>query len=428
MIREGVSKVGDFIWRKDSERDDTSSSSSSDESDEEQKQAGSGVATPLDPKQPKAYAGTLPPFKSLSETTNDNKATFDSMLSAANPLSRSPTPRADRFDKLKPPRIDVGGSPLSTPALLSPRQGATEFFGPDEASQELTAIASASSKDQQEVGDSNKALTLRSREWSLAERNPSMPRRTQASKREVARVRALILSSGIKAMEIARRAQEPQPMFAPVTTTVTLATMTDGGHPNHHSHSHQKTLAAGEGTGLSWTDVQGLVAFFDDNAKANNGMNGNALSLTAKQADLFPATARVLEDSIERSTSALEAAEGTLTSATAPGLQGRAEALRARLATDLTERTRRCADEADEAARDLLVVQRLEAKRATDAMDKMLRRRRRRFRWVRRAGWLALEYALVGLMWYVWFVVMLFRVLGGIGSGVWSGVRWLLWL
>ena len=247
-------------------------------------------------------------------------------------------------------------------------------------------------------------------------------------------MRALILSSGIKAMEIARRAQEPQPLFAPpsTTTAMTLATMDDGSgqpYPHHHPHNHQKTLVAGEGTGLSWTDVQGLVAFFDETAngaKTNGGANG--LALTARQADLFPATARVLEDSMERSTTALRASGAEFTSTTGAGLQGRAEALRARLATDLAERTRRCADDADDAARELLATRRLEAKRATDLMDSMLRRRRRRFRWARRAGWLVLEYLLVGLMWYVWFVVMICRVFAGLGHGVWGAVRWLLWL
>ena len=44
------------------------------------------------------------------------------------------------------------------------------------------------------------------------------------------------------------------------------------------------------------------------------------------------------------------------------------------------------------------------------------------------AGWLALEWALVGLMWYVWFIVTIFRMFLGIGRGVWGVARWLLWL
>jgi hypothetical protein len=63
-----------------------------------------------------------------------------------------------------------------------------------------------------------------------------------------------------------------------------------------------------------------------------------------------------------------------------------------------------------------------------DTIDNMLRKRRRRFRWVRRGLWLTVEWALVGAMWYVWFVVVIFRIFFGVGRGIWSGVRWLLWL
>jgi hypothetical protein len=90
--------------------------------------------------------------------------------------------------------------------------------------------------------------------------------------------------------------------------------------------------------------------------------------------------------------------------------------------------TQQATDEADEVNQDLVVGQRLKVKVVMDGMDKMLRRRRRRFRWVRRAGWLAVEWALVGFMWYVWFVVMIARVVLGVGKGVVRGVRWLLWL
>ncbi|GKT91564.1 UPF0183 domain-containing protein [Colletotrichum tofieldiae] len=90
--------------------------------------------------------------------------------------------------------------------------------------------------------------------------------------------------------------------------------------------------------------------------------------------------------------------------------------------------TRAAADEADETSRDLTLGQRLKIKHTLDVIEKMLRRRRRRFRWVRRAMWLAVEWVLVGFMWYVWFVVMILRVFWGVGQGAVGAVRWLLWL
>ncbi|KAG6026275.1 hypothetical protein E4U41_001288, partial [Claviceps citrina] len=90
--------------------------------------------------------------------------------------------------------------------------------------------------------------------------------------------------------------------------------------------------------------------------------------------------------------------------------------------------SRRAGDLADETSRDLALGQPLRVKAVVDTMSKMLRRRRRRLRWVRRAVWLTVEWLLVGLMWYVWAMVMILRVLLGMGRGVVGSVRWLLWL
>src|SRR5690606_26613853 len=46
------------------------------------------------------------------------------------------------------------------------------------------------------------------RQWSITDRTPFPEQQTKLYKREIARVRALILSSGIKAKEINRRANE----------------------------------------------------------------------------------------------------------------------------------------------------------------------------------------------------------------------------
>lgn len=159
----------------------------------------------------------------------------------------------------------------------------------------------------------------------------------------------------------------------------------------------------------------------------NARSRANMLSRPTAQMEAYPLAARVLGSSARaaedewREEAESFAARGSLV------LQERVEALRTRV-RDQSEMTRAAADEADEVSRDLVVGQRLKVKRVVDVMEKMLRRRRRRFRWLRRGGWLALEWALVGFMWYVWFVVMIARVIFGVGKGFVRGVRWLLWL
>jgi hypothetical protein len=143
---------------------------------------------------------------------------------------------------------------------------------------------------------------------------------------------------------------------------------------------------------------------------------------------IYPFAARTLSASVQSSASHFHTLASHFAATTSPALIRRAEALQKQVADDLTALAQSAIDAADDANHDLVVGQRLKVKRAVDTMEKMLRRRRRRFRWVRRAGWLAVEWVLVGFMWYVWFVVMIVRVVFGVGKGVVKGIRWLLWL
>ena len=70
----------------------------------------------------------------------------------------------------------------------------------------------------------------------------------------------------------------------------------------------------------------------------------------------------------------------------------------------------------------------LALKQLSDTLDKGVRKRRRRLRWVRRAGFVVLEWTLVGMLWWVWLIVMAFKLLRGVFRGAISGVRWVLWL
>lgn len=146
------------------------------------------------------------------------------------------------------------------------------------------------------------------------------------------------------------------------------------------------------------------------------------------EADLFPVTAQVLGTAIQTSRQRWESAAESFRYRTRNDMNGQIEHLRTRLQLDLSAMTRAAAEEADEVSGDLVDGQRRKVKAVVDVIDKLSRRRRRRFRWARRAGWLALEWALVGFMWYVWLVVMIARVFLGVGKGFVRGVRWLLWL
>ncbi|KAI0380181.1 hypothetical protein F5Y04DRAFT_257618 [Hypomontagnella monticulosa] len=413
MIRGSVSKVTDLIWKKDSDGEGGTSTSSDSDSDEEPKRGRFRESVPLsrnssrrrDGNRQKNYLDVMPPFKSAS-ISNDKPVSEEVDALTVTTASSRPS-RSPRFDRLKPPRIDIrNASPTSSDLkpVLKARFARDSDVSDAEShgrnSLDLTKSRTAS-KDLSEImplpqlPTDSRRLSQPARHWSISNRSPSPNDISQLSRREVARLRALILCSGIKAMEISRRAHEPHPLF-----------------------SSDKDFRAGATPGLPWSDVSRFLGPQDD----------KLARLAAPETQLYTATARVLGESIERGLLTTDTSTAKFVGETAPKLHRRVDALHDRVGGQLVEMTRRAADEADEVNRDLVDSQRLKVKRVVDTMDKMLRRRRRRFRWVRRAGWLAVEWVLVGFMWYVWFVVMIARVVLGVGKGVVGVVRWLLWL
>ncbi|KAI1392895.1 uncharacterized protein F4822DRAFT_145723 [Hypoxylon trugodes] len=412
MIRGGVSKVTDLLWKKDSDGE-SSSTSSSEDSDDESKRgrireptaSRSTSRRPRDNDRGKNYLDVMPPFKSASITQDNPLSEEGDTLALAHTPSRPG--RSPRFDRLKPPRIDIRKASPPTSDLGRTKSRLIRDSDVSDAESRSRDSASYGDKSRSISRDLNevpalpapealqnrprmgsRSLSQGARHWSISNRSPS-PKGGKISRREVARLRALILCSGIKAMEISRRAYEPHPLFAPDNNKAAM--------------------------GLPWADVS---RFTPD----------SLATLTAPETQLYPATARALAESIDRSVHVSETSTTKFSSDTATSLKHRVETLHNRVGGELATLTHNAADEADELGRDLVGNQRLKAKRVADTMDKMLRRRRRRFRWVRRAGWLAVEWALVGFMWYVWFMVMIARVVLGVGKGIVGVGRWLLWL
>jgi hypothetical protein len=217
------------------------------------------------------------------------------------------------------------------------------------------------------------------RQWSISDQAVSVAY-GPTTKREVARVRALRLSSGIKAKEISRRA----------------AALVD--------IRQEKPL------------YSELVPF--------------------AQQDVFPVpksqehilAGQILSDDIQLSARLWKESADAFCNSTVAELLSSIELLQSRVTANLTPKTRQAADEADEVSKDLVTSQTLNVKRISDKIERMVRTRRRRFRWLRRGGWVMVEWALVGVMWYVWFLVVLCRILLGIGHGLIGSLKWLFFL
>jgi hypothetical protein len=421
--RNPVTRVTDFIWKKEPSAIGTSSGFSTDESDIEDVRAASDKkdsrnssialqnsssdvdASPL--KEKPSYLSEMPVFSSpFSERRGrPTRTRSDEMSGSARKeerQAREERRKSSRTHMLKPPRIDVqNASPTSSPEFppqdLSHRDSSVSDLesrrgsfatGVYDADARLNAIlGTRGRKDDSlpvtglralETSNNHRPSLEGKRHWSISDRGVSV-HRGPMTKQEIARVKALLLSSGIKAKEISRRAAEIKDL----------------------KDTDEKTYA----------DIAPL-------ARQNVGP-------VPKSQEHFLA-ARILADDIQLSSRMWQASADNFTGVTVQNLLNRIETLQGTLADNLTPLTRKAADEADDVSKDLVTSQTLKVKRITDSMDKMMRQRRRRFRWLRRGGWVLVEWALVGVMWAVWFAVVLIRIVMGIGNGFIGVARWLL--
>ncbi|KAB5578642.1 hypothetical protein GE09DRAFT_1090524 [Coniochaeta sp. 2T2.1] len=436
VLRSGVSRVSDLIWRKDSEATDADSSTLSDESDTENPGRGrtreSATVQPAQQPGVKTYLDVMPSFTPSHSRPPDGRE--QGLLYPAHPSSRPLSRRSSRFELLKPPKIDVrDASPTSPPPLQKVRsqQNGSDTSGNDSRkSSRADAVRSANTNLNAAISTLqprrlSTSTSQPTRHWSISDGRPSTAAPTTTiSKFEVARLRTLVLRSGIMAKEIARRAEERRvpganarllprpPPGPPPSSRRPSSTTTDSESPT----SPSPTAAPSP----SWSSITALHP--SPQARAN------LLTQPISQTDLFPTAARTLVSAIESAGTRWQSSSDAFVRSTAPSLHRQVESARQVVAGRLSDMTRSAADEADEVSLDLTQGQRLKVKRVVDVIDKMLRRRRRRFRWVRRGLWLGVEWVLVGFMWYVWFVVVIARMVLGVGRGVVQGVRWLLWL
>ncbi|KAI9171685.1 hypothetical protein HJFPF1_01173 [Paramyrothecium foliicola] len=409
VIRGGVSKLGDMLWKKDGSSDDHPVGET-DESDVDAPRGRrrSSTLAHIETKQPQEephstsrnFLDTMPTFHHVANSHRMPGPNGDSKSVSTEELY-SPDHPASRFELLKPPRIDIRSATAASPSLPAQTHVADSEVSDVESniSGVDNALQTARTRGNMlEVRKSSEgALSRRqSRHWSIADQNPVEPKRL--SRREVARIRALILSSGIKAMEISKRADEVHKPFEDTLST--------------GAESSRANLA-----GIHWDGIAQVSPALSD-------LRNSQVAFC----ELYPLAAKALGISIQASGQRWQQAADHFTSKTSPDLRRRMWSVRQRVNDDLSNMTRSAADEADETSRDLALGQPLKVKHVVDTIENMLRKRRRRFRWVRRGLWLTVEWALVGFMWYVWFVVMILRIFWGVGRGVWSGVRWLLWL
>lgn len=418
--RNPVTRVSDFIWKSAKEQlPSFNSGFSTDESEAEDiktpqsktqvshsRASSVGISdeemSELLAKRGEApYSHDLPTFTSpFEDRGRPTKSRTDELKCKSEPQSTETIPSSTSTLK-PPPRIDVhNASPTSSPDGPAIRR--LRDSSPSDVDSRRQSLATGARLNEilgmpgqrrnalpmtglanLEVSRQNRASAESRRHWSISDREVSV-QRGPMTKVEIARVRALLLGSGIKAKEISRRAAE-------------LQDLRDVDSP-HYS---------------------GIAQLAPDNETTN---------FVAPRSRQHILAAQLLSTDVQLSSRVFKSSADNFSQKIINDLLVNIESLQSRLTNNLTPMTRKTGDEADEVSKDLVMGQTLMVKRLGDKIDVMMRRRRRRFRWLRRGGWVLVEWGLVGVMWWVWFLVVLARVVLGVGRGVVGGVRWLFWL
>ena len=434
LVGSEVSRVGDMFWRKDNSHDSRVASPASSYAPSEESDIDDGDTSGLDssPKndlsrattkdggslskvstnseKPKYYMSNLPSFRSSfnreEQSPHSTKSSPDHDHITRQQLAQRERGRSSRFDRLAPPKIDMSG--ISPPSSREPspvRSQTRRTYGEESressssrsdrrvhsADRRLnamlgipgqfgtgrappTGLASLESRPQE---SSQRPNLEGKRQWSISDRGLSSVSGT-VDKRDIARVRALLLSSGAKANEIARRAEEIPDKPTPF--------------------------------------LQGLQGMF----------KGPVPHLPRSQEPLF--AARMLISSIETSTKRLRDDADHFIHTTVEEFHDQIRAIDQRVTYELIPHVRNSADEADTFSTELTTTHTLAVKQLNDSVDYILRRRRRRLRYGRRIGWAVLEWTLLAVMWIVWLVVVFVRLVRGTVGGLVGGLRWLFWL
>ncbi|QIW97096.1 hypothetical protein AMS68_002614 [Peltaster fructicola] len=330
----------------------------------------------------------------LSIRTNDSTDHITRQQADLRKRNRSP-----RFERLAPPRIALPAGdhdpqrltvPTDRSSALDERRRSYGFlnpalrkrsrshshsrplFGRGRTSGPLTssALSTVSTHSAED-----------SRQWSISNQRPPgifTDKSRDITSRDVGRVRALLLASGIKAREISRRLEVPSAVLPSYLRESARLCELQESALQQRPRKQEYTYA-----------VELLSSFLDE-----------ALGSLSKEIKTFQSDD--LQDLISRQ-----------------------DQFKARVSEDLTELVHNASDQADAFNIELSMQATLRTKQVDDAVDAVLRLRRRQFRLLRLAAFKMLEWFTLSLLWWVWFVVVCFKTVKRLVLVIYRLLRWL---
>lgn len=386
-IRSEVAKVEDFIWRRDAEKGGSALSSPTGSSFAEAESSGYRSE---DERGKLVREGTL----SVSEAEDEGRG-------SRGKRGRSPLDALEGRT-LRPSRFGSHSSTSALPTIskIGIRDGYTEASSDEEGrrrrNQNLKAglepAQSYISRDPsparainiKSIGDRNGVksgvVAQRSNESNgsgLEERRlpiigNSDSKGAAVSKQELTRARAYLLASGVVARGITSK--------------------------------------------RAGTNIPGRIS---------NNNDGPGIVVLAKQ---HVHSADVVSRKITNAEEEFVEKSRVFTTSTVVELKGLVDNIKYEIETRLATMLGEVADGADELNGELTTKCTLAVKAVNDDLSNVMRRKRRKFRWIRRAGYVMLEWVVLGVMWWVWLIVVVVRFLRVMITGVVRGVRWILWI
>ncbi|TKA45663.1 hypothetical protein B0A54_04202 [Friedmanniomyces endolithicus] len=378
LVRNEGARLGDRIRGRDKLEDNglETASESSDSGDDDEPSPRTSVDQSR--TKPKYFLPNLPTFRSpMARAGATTSGSLDSDPIARQQRAQKEAGRSTRFDLLAPPRIqlpldeDELGTNMSNRYIDTDRKKSYGFLGAAASNGSSVSFAESS-----HTGRVPRPKSQRQRHWSISDK-PHSVQLDKVSARDVARVKALLLSSGVKAREIQRRANShrdrPLPLYAKISENI--------GEDFRNVPRKEEHLVA------SHLLAEHLSTILSD-----------------------------FEQSLDR-----------FQNSTVKQLSSQLDDLGRKAADQLTTTVHDTSDDADAFIAELTTKVPQDVKRVDDAIDEILRERRRQFRLLRRAGFKLLEWLVLGIMWWVWFVVVLFNMGRRVVVGVLVFLKWLLW-
>jgi len=396
LVRGEGSRLGGRFRSKD-HLDETAAGSDGSTISDDSEGDGDGAITPViladdgtstwgsferEQRRPKYTLQKLPSFR--SPEGRSNAAALDDDPIRRQEQARGGVARPSRLDRLAPPGVNLphDDSNSSDTEKHGPFGSNYRFTGANlQDVSRTSAISIELPKDtrhpsQIPMTGFSQLSGQSGRHWSISDR--ALPAQVhRVTLRDINRVKALILASGIKAKEIQRRADMPR----------------------------ERPLAV----------IKQVADFVGQDFREVPKKNEHIVA------------SQLLSEKLGEMLAQFDTTIARFERGPARDLGSQLDNLHQKASDQLTKLVHETSDEADALVIELTTRQPQDVKRVDDAINDLLRQRRRQFRLLRHFGFKLLEWTVLGILWGVWFVVVIINTFRRVVIGIFRFFKWLFW-